>query len=37
MLPLFLGHWVKQKGPGAAADAWACSPLSGVLGETGRR
>ena len=28
-VPLFLGRWVKQKGP-VAADALACSPLSGA-------
>ena len=27
LVPLFLGRWVKQKGPDAA-DARACSPLS---------
>ena len=35
-VPLFLGRRVKQKGPDAA-DARACFPLSGALGETGRR
>ena len=35
-IPLFLGRWVKQKGPDAA-DARACSPLSGALSESGRR
>ena len=36
LAPLFLRRWVKQKGPDSA-DARACSPLSGALGETVRR
>ena len=35
-VPLSVGRWVKQKGPDAV-DAGACSPLSGAVGETGRR
>ena len=34
-VPLVLVRWVKQKVPDAA-DAGACSPLFGALGETER-
>ena len=34
-LPLFFGAFGETKSPDAA-DARACSPLSGALGETGR-